>query len=96
MNLNVTKEAANWYIDEMDLAKGDYVQFFVKLYGGIPTIFPSYFLGVSEGMDGTIAIQDEVQGITFYINNKDKWLLDEHDLTIDLKEDEPEFTFEKR
>ncbi|GAA0490297.1 hypothetical protein GCM10008986_15310 [Salinibacillus aidingensis] len=96
MTLKITKEAANWYIDEMDLEQGDYLQFFVKLYGGIPTIFPSYFLGVAEGIDGEIAIQEDMEGIHFYINNQDKWLLDNHDLTIELDDDEPKFIFEER
>ncbi|MRG87811.1 HesB/YadR/YfhF family protein [Salinibacillus xinjiangensis] len=94
--LSVSQEAAKWYMDEMDLEKGDYVQFFVKLYGGIPTVFPSYFLGISEGIEGNIAIQDEVEGITFYFNKEDSWFLDDHDLKVELKGDDPEFIFEER
>ena len=95
MNFSVSKEAAQWYIDEMGLEKGDYVRFFVKLYGGIPTAHPSYFLGVSVGKEGDIAIEKEVEGITFYFINQDAWFLDEYDMQV-IKEqgkEEVEFKF---
>ena len=34
MNFSVSKEAAQWYIEEMGLEQNDYVHFFVKIYGG--------------------------------------------------------------
>ncbi|WP_163970413.1 HesB/YadR/YfhF family protein [Oceanobacillus halotolerans] len=95
MNLNVTNEAANWYKEEMGVEEGDLVRIFVKLYGGIPTVFSNFFLGVSVGKDGDMAIQEEVEGITFYINSEDSWLLDDHDLIVKVEDDEPSFVFEE-
>lgn len=93
MGFEVTKEAAEWYIKELDLQEGDYVQFYVKLYGGIPTIHPSYFLGVVLGKEGNIAIQDKVNGITFYFDQKDAWFLENYHLKIVAKNDDVDFVF---
>lgn len=96
MGFKVSSEAAKWYKEEMDLQDGDFVQFYVKLYGGIPTVHPNYSLGMSLGKEGTIAIQDEVEGITFYFNDKDSWFLEEYDLAIEAKNDDVDFIFNKK
>lgn len=96
MSFKVSKEAAEWYKNELDLKTGDYVRFFVKLYGGIPTVHPNYSLGLSIGKEGHIAIQDEVDGITFYFNEKDSWFLDEFDMEILVKNGEAEFAFTEK
>lgn len=93
MKLEVTKEAAAWFKSEMDLQSGDYVQFVVKIYGGIPTPHPSYFLGLSIGKEGTIAIKDEVEGLTFYFDDRDAWFLENYDLAVVLKNNDVDYVF---
>lgn len=61
MNLEINKEAAEWYKSEMDLEPGDYVQYDVQLYGGIPTAHPNYSLGMPIGKEGSIAIKDVLE-----------------------------------
>ncbi|WP_156292086.1 HesB/YadR/YfhF family protein [Oceanobacillus salinisoli] len=96
MKLQVTEEAAKWFIDEMGLEKGDLVQFYLKIYGGIPTVHPNYFLGLSTGENGKIAVKTEVNGITFYFNEKDSWFLDEYDMKVEMGEEEAEYHFQER
>lgn len=96
MKLNAHEDAAKWYKEEMGLDDGDFVRIFTKLYGGIKTIFPSYFLGVSIGEEEDSAVEDKVEGITFYIKTEDKWLLNEHDLEVEMGDDEAEFIFKER
>lgn len=96
MSLEVTKEAAEWYISEMELKSGDYLRFFVKLYGGIPTVHPNYSLGVSIGKEGEQVVSDVVDGVTFYFNEKDSWFLNEFDMKVVLERGEAEFTFSKK
>lgn len=96
MSFSVSADAAKWYKEELDLQAGDYVQFFVKLYGGIPTVHPNYSLGMSLGKEGTISIKDEVEGITFYFNEKDSWFLEDYDLKIEAKNDDVDFVFNKK
>jgi uncharacterized protein YneR len=96
MNIKVSKEAAQWFLNEMDLQKGDYVQFFIKLYGGIPTIHSNYFLGISIGKEGSIAVKDEVEGITFYFNDQDSWFLEQYDIRVVIENDEVNFIFNNK
>ena len=93
MDFSVSKEAAKWYIEEMGLEQNDYVQFFVKLYGGIPTAHPNYFLGLSVGKDDDVGINDVVDDITFYFTSHDDWFLKEYQLKVEMGKDEPEFIF---
>ncbi|MCH1627041.1 HesB/YadR/YfhF family protein [Fredinandcohnia quinoae] len=95
MKFEVSKEAAQWYIDEMELKQGDYVQFYVKLYGGIPTVHPNYSLGVEVGKEGEVIIKDVVEGVTFYFNNQDAWFLEEYDMKIVVANGEADFIFTK-
>ncbi|WP_019156241.1 HesB/YadR/YfhF family protein [Robertmurraya massiliosenegalensis] len=97
MSFQVSKEAAQWFKEEMDLQAGDFVQFYVKLYGGIPTVHPNYSLGISFGKEGTVAIKDEVEGITFYFNDKDEWFLEDYNLNIEAKnDDDVEYIFTEK
>ncbi|MEQ2528343.1 hypothetical protein WMO40_16785 [Bacillaceae bacterium CLA-AA-H227] len=96
MSFTVSQEAAKWYKEEMDLQEGDYVQFYVKLYGGIPTIHPNYFLGIAFGKAGNIAVKDEVEGVTFFFNDTDSWFIDEYNLKIEAKNDDVEYIFNQK
>lgn len=96
MALNVQREAAEWYKEEMGLEDGDFVQFFLKIYGGIPTAHPNYFLGISVGKKGNIKVKDEKAGITFYFNEEDAWFLDQFDMEVTLKDDDVEYVFHER
>lgn len=96
MSLEVSKEAANWYKNEMDLKQGDYVQYYLQIYGGIPTTLPNYSLGMSIGETGDIAVKYVVEGITFYFNKDNSWLFKEYDLKVVVKNEDLEFIFREK
>lgn len=96
MKLKVSKEAASWYKDEMSLKPGDYIQYYVQLYGGIPTAHPNYSLGMSIGKEGNIAVKDEVEGIIFYFNEEHAWFLEEFDMEVVLEDGELAFNFAEK
>src|SRR5690625_5256666 len=96
MNLKVTDEAAKWYKEEMSLEPGDYIQYYVQLYGGIPTAHPNYSLGMSIGKEGNIAVKNEVEGIIFYFNEEQAWFLDEFDMEVDLEDGDLVLYFEEQ
>lgn len=96
MKLHISTEAANYYKSEMDLTDGDYLQFYAKLYGGIPTAYPGYFLGISLGKEGDIAIATEVAGITFYFRKENEWILKEHEMHVSMNGNEVVFTYTKK
>jgi uncharacterized protein YneR len=94
MKLHVSNEAAQWFASEMDLKQGDFVRFVVKIYGGIPTAHQDYYLGLSIGKEGNIAVKEEVEGITFYFNEQDAWFLEDYSLKVVLKGDDVDYIFE--
>ncbi len=96
MHFEVSKEAADWYKSEMDLEEGDFVQYYVQLYGGIPTSHPNYSLGMSVGEEGAIAVKDVVEGITFYFNEDNVWFLNEFDMKVDVKNNDLDFIFTEK
>ncbi len=94
MGFTVSTKAAKWFKEEFELAPGDHVTFFAKIYGGIPTIYPDYFLGISiNEKEGIPTIKVVGEGITFYIANGDKWLVDGYDLRVEIKNNEVDCIF---
>ncbi len=95
MKLTVTKEAARWYKNEMGLSEGDFLRFFVKLYGGGNEIHPNFSLGVAKQDSDDIAISHVQEGITFYFDEQDEWFIEGIELRIELKNGEAKFNFER-
>lgn len=96
MKLTMNENAAKWYIDELNLNQGDYVRFFVR-YGGTG-IVSGFSLGVSNEAPVNPGIQTELNGVTFYVEEKDLWYFDEYDLNVKYNEkySEPEFDYVKK
>lgn len=96
MNIQVSKEAAEWYQHEMDLKQGDFVRFFVR-YGGFSTVQKGFSLGISTDHPEDLAAKAVVNGVTFYVEEKDEWYFDGHDLSVsyNAQASEPEFHFQK-
>lgn len=95
MNIKISNEAAAWYKQELDLKSGDYVRFFAR-YGGCSTVQSGFSLGVAKDSESNdIGVKTELDGITFYIEEKDLWYFDEHDLIIEFNQNykEPEFKY---
>lgn len=94
MDFQISNEAAAWYKNELGLNQGESVRFFAR-YGGTSTIQSGFSLGLSTEEPVDIGVATEQEGITFYIEEKDLWYFDGHDLKIELKTDvnEPVFHF---
>ena len=94
MKLSVSLEAANWYKTEMGLTNGDYLRFFVRIYGQSP-IHPNYSLGIAKERPRKVGVSTEQAGITFYFEDEDLWFIEDHNLHIGLERDEIEMTYTK-
>ncbi|MFD2444006.1 HesB/YadR/YfhF family protein [Bacillus sp. CGMCC 1.16607] len=94
MKIEVTKDAADWYKSEMSLQNGDKIRFFVR-YGGLSTVQKGFSLGIEKEEPTDIGAKTTVEGILFYIEEKDLWYFDNHDLRVKLntKWEEPEFEY---
>jgi uncharacterized protein YneR len=91
MRLTVSKEAAKRYIEELDLVPGDFVQFYVQLYG--QSHIPNYSLGASKTAPSQTDIHAISEGITFYFNESDRWFLAGYHLSVELANNEIQFVF---
>ena len=93
MNITVSKEALQWYKEELEISNGDMVKFFVR-YGGCSTVQRGFSLGVAKQQPVLIGAETNIDGITFYIEDQDLWYFENNDLnvTFDEEKDEPAFT----
>lgn len=89
MKLEVSKDAALWYIKELNLSPGDSVKFFGKVYG--PHGGFSFALAKMEPSRPLISIN--VEGIEFYVEKADDWFFADKDLSItfDIDKNEPKY-----
>ncbi|MGG1678586.1 HesB/YadR/YfhF family protein [Neobacillus sp. NRS-1170] len=96
MNIHISKEAAAWYKEELNIKNGDFVRFFVR-YGGCSTVQSGFSLGISTEEPVDIGAASNLDEITFYIEEKDLWYFDNHDLVITYHSDyeEPVFEYKK-
>ncbi len=93
MSFSMTADAAKWFKDEFNLGAGDYLQFYIKIYGGIPTPRDSYFLGIKAGEKGQSSLTAVAEGVSFYFNEADSWFLEDYDLEIALADGEARYNF---
>lgn len=96
MKIHISNEAADWYKDELVLKSGDFVRFFAR-YGGFSTVQQGFSLGLSNEKPEDVGVKQEVNGITYFIEDRDLWYFDENDLYVDFnaKYLEPEFRISK-
>jgi uncharacterized protein YneR len=96
MKLTIENQAAIWYKDELNLTQGDFVRFFVR-YGGCGTVQTGFSLGIVKDSPQEIGMKAESNGITFFVEEKDMWYFDNHDLHVQFNEKytEPEFKYIK-
>ncbi|MEH7393270.1 HesB/YadR/YfhF family protein [Bacillus sp. JJ1474] len=94
MKIHISDEAAAWYEDEMFLNKGDYVRFFAR-YGGCSTVQQGFSLGISKDEPVNAGAETTKNGITYFIEEKDIWYFDNHDLHVEYnnKAKEPDYKY---
>ncbi|WP_339227867.1 HesB/YadR/YfhF family protein [Oceanobacillus sp. FSL K6-2867] len=90
MNLKISKEAAKWYKEELDIEDKAQLRFFVR-YGGVGGKIPGFSLGLKLDKPQAIYASTEVDNITFFIEDADAWYFENSDLEVSLddKRNEP-------
>jgi uncharacterized protein YneR len=96
LNIFISDEASQWFEDELGLKKGDHVRFYVR-YGGCGSIQSGFSLGISKDQPDQIGASLLKNDILYYVEEKDIWYFDSHDLevTYNKKQDEVEFHYKK-
>jgi uncharacterized protein YneR len=96
LNLSISEKAASWFKSEMMLDTDDYVRLYVK-FGGCSAVQQGFSLGISTDEPEDPAVQLQHKGITYYIEERDLWYFDGHDLHINFNTEleEPDYIYNK-
>ncbi|MBU8878590.1 HesB/YadR/YfhF family protein [Bacillus sp. FJAT-29790] len=93
MKIHISDHAAAWYQDEMHLKSGGFIRFFAR-YGGCSAVQQGFSLGVSNEEPVNAGTETVKNGITYYIEEKDLWYFDQHDLYVEFNEKAQEPVFQ--
>jgi uncharacterized protein YneR len=69
------------------------VRFFARV-GGCSTVQSGYSLGISMERPIEASLSTEMDGITFFVEEKDTWYFDGNDLTVKYKRKDDDISFE--
>lgn len=92
MKLIITQQALQHFKDNWDLEPGAEVGFMGR-YGGCSPIQQGFSLGITVESPLSPIVTTEMDGITFYVNEKDEWYFDGHDLEVDFDADKQELIY---
>lgn len=83
LKIVLSDEAIRWFTTEMDISSGDAIQFFAR-YGGSSPLHEGFTLGVRKEKPDEIAVQEIRNGVTYYIERRDEWFFQDHDLHVEV------------
>ena len=91
MNLTVTKDAAEWYKDELDLTSPTSIRFLPRYgFGGH---IPGFSIAISNEDPVDMYHAFEISEITFFVENEDAWYFEDGHLKVQFDEKQHEATF---
>ena len=96
LKIILSTEALSWFKEEMFAESGDSIKFFAR-YGGASPLHAGFSLGVTMESPDEAAVQTEHHGVKYYIERRDEWYFQEHDLhvNVDPTLDELTYSYEK-
>lgn len=91
MELTVTKEAAKWYENELELDCSKSIRFFPRYgFGGH---IPGFSIGISEQSPNDVYASEKISDITFFIEKEDAWYFEDGHLRVQYDNELHEATF---
>ncbi|MGE7093743.1 HesB/YadR/YfhF family protein [Lysinibacillus sp. NPDC048646] len=93
MNITLTDDALQWFKREMEVETGDTIRFYAR-YGGSSPFHEGFSLGMTREEPIEVGIQSVIDGITYYIEEKDLWFFHEHNLYVDIDSTMDELKYE--
>jgi uncharacterized protein YneR len=96
MKIIISPEAKQWFKEDMEAKSGEYIRFYAR-YGGSSSLHEGFSLGVTKEQPLDLAIELVEDDIHFYIEDRDIWYFDGHDLhvSVDPKRKELTYSYEK-
>lgn len=96
MKIVISHEAMQWFKEDMEAKAGEYIRFYAR-YGGSSQLHDGFSLGVTKEQPMELSVELVDEGIHFYIEDRDIWYFDGHDLhvTVDPKQKELTYSYVK-
>lgn len=96
MKLTITPKAQEWFKKELELAEGQGIKFYGKVYGKTQ-VHDGFSVGMSVDTPESPLIEENVNGMMFFVEEADEWFFKGYDLVVNFDEklDEPEYEFLK-
>ncbi|AVK84989.1 hypothetical protein C3943_16275 [Lysinibacillus sp. B2A1] len=95
MNIALTEEALHWFKREMEVETGDTIRFYAR-YGGSSPFHEGFSLGMTREEPIEIGVKTEIDGVTYYIDEKDLWFFNSHNLHVDIDATNDELKYDYR
>lgn len=92
MKIQLTDAALAWFIDEFEVEANDEIRLFVR-YGGEGGFQQGFSLGITKESADHAAVQEVVDDVIFYIEEKDLWYFDDQNVTISYNEARDEIEY---
>ena len=98
MKIELTDQAVQWFKDEFDLPEDNQVLHFFVRYGGefqLKQGFSPAF-NVENKSDVAVAYEEDYNGLTIVISEKDLWYLEDDHIVVDTVDHEDEISYTKK
>lgn len=81
MEMTITKPAARWFIQELDLQQNDAVRFFAR-YGGFGGVHKGFSLALEKTDPVNAGLKIFEEGVLFFVEESDLWYFDNKNFHI--------------
>lgn len=93
MKIHLSEQAIQWFEEEMDVSSGDYIKFYAR-YGGSSKLHEGFSMGLTKEDPDELAFENVINGVHYYVEERDIWFFDGHDLYIDMDSSTDELSFD--
>lgn len=93
MDIVVSKEALNWFRNEMEAEPGENIRFFAR-YGGSSKLHEGFSLGVTKDTPDEAVAESTYDDLLFYVEERDAWYFDGYDLHVLLNKSTGELEYD--
>lgn len=94
MKLTITPRAQQWFKDEVGVDADSGIRFYGKIYGKTD-VHEGFSIAMSVEAPDQPLVKEEIDGITYFIEETDDWFFKGYDLLVDYdaEKDEPQYKF---
>lgn len=94
MKLTITPKAQEWFKREIELGDNQGIKFYGKVYGKTQ-VHDGFSVGMSVDTPETPLIEENTNGMMFFVEEADEWFFKGYDLVVDYDTElnEPKYEF---